>query len=81
MFGQFTQVAGSLLVLAPFVFVQLGRLDSRSRTVVLLNLAGSTILATEAALSSQWGFLLLEGAWAVVSAIGLIRAPRSSNGG
>jgi hypothetical protein len=73
MAGQFIQVAGSLLILVPFVLAQVGRLDARSRASLLLNLAGSATLAADAAIGSQWGFLLLEGAWAVVSAIGLLR--------
>lgn len=74
MAGQLVQIVGSLLILVPFTLSQMGRLDSRARSYLLLNLTGSLTLAGDAAATSQWGFLLLEGAWAVVSAIGLIRA-------
>lgn len=80
MVGQLVQVGGSLLILVPFGLVQLGRLDGRSRASLLLNLAGSATLAADAAAGSQWGFLLLEGAWAAVSAIGLARGPRRRPG-
>jgi hypothetical protein len=44
-----------------------------------LNLVGSAILAVLAAVSSNWGFLLLEGAWALVSGWSLVaRAYRRS---
>ena len=73
---QLLQIAGSLLILVPFGLAQLGRLSARSRASLLLNLAGSAILAGDAAFGSQWGFLILEGSWAIVSAIGLLRRPR-----
>lgn len=79
MAGQLVQIVGSLLILVPFSLSQTGRLGSRSRSYLLLNLAGSLILAADAAATSQWGFLLLEGAWAIVSAIGFIRASRSGD--
>ncbi|MFF5227874.1 hypothetical protein [Dactylosporangium sp. NPDC000521] len=61
------QILGSLCVLLPFVLVQLGVWTSTSRRYVWLNLIGSTALAVEAALGRDWGFLLLEGVWALVS--------------
>ncbi|MGH3451241.1 MAG: CBU_0592 family membrane protein [Haloechinothrix sp.] len=71
--GQIVQVLGSLLVLAAFALAQQERVDSRSRAYLVLNLAGSAILAVEALLGRQWGFLLLEAVWAAVSAAGLWR--------
>ncbi len=69
--GQVVQVAGSLLVLAGFALAQRGVLDQRSRVYLVLNLVGSAVLAVDAAKGQQWGFLLLEGVWAIVSAVGL----------
>ncbi|GAB3847403.1 hypothetical protein ACFPIJ_41645 [Dactylosporangium cerinum] len=70
----FVQVLGSLCVLVPFVLVQLGRLTSASLWYISLNLAGSTVLAIEAAIGHNWGFLLLEAVWAVVSLRSLLTA-------
>jgi hypothetical protein len=71
--GQLLQIAGALAVLAAFALAQAGRLDAASRPYLLLNLAGSAVLAAEAYLGAQWGFLLLEAAWAAVSARGLLQ--------
>jgi hypothetical protein len=70
---QLIQIAGALLVLAAFTAAQLGRLDPYSRTYLVLNLAGSTVLSYLALAGRDWGFLLLEGVWALVSAWGLLR--------
>lgn len=74
--GQVVQVVGSLLVLAGFVPAQRGVLDQTSRGYLALNLAGSGVLPVEAVFERQWGFLLLEGVWAIVSAAGLLRSLR-----
>jgi hypothetical protein len=70
--GQVVQIVGSLLVLAGFALAQRGVLDPKSRIYLVLNLVGSAILAVDAALGRQWGFLLLEGVWAIVSAVALV---------
>jgi uncharacterized membrane protein len=71
---QVIQITGSLCVLVPFVLAQFGRLDSRSVAYASLNLVGSTVLSVQAAQGRQWGFLLLEGVWAGVSLLALLRA-------
>ncbi|MEO7198462.1 MAG: hypothetical protein ABIZ50_08320 [Solirubrobacterales bacterium] len=64
---QAVQIAGAILILVAFAGAQFGRLDQRSISYLVLNLLGSAILAVLAALESQYGFLLLEGVWAIVS--------------
>jgi len=68
---QVVQVIGAALILVAYVAAQVERLDPRSRLYLGLNLIGSLILAVLAAAGSQWGFLLLESAWAIVSFWGL----------
>ncbi len=67
------QVAASLLILVPFVLAQVGRVTTSSIAYLVLNLVGSTVLAVDALFGAQWGFLLLEAVWAIVSAIALVR--------
>jgi hypothetical protein len=73
---QVIQVIGALLILSAFAAVQFDRMRTDSQLYLTLNLIGSAILAVLALNSSQWGFVLLEGVWAIVSAIGLAAAMR-----
>lgn len=68
---QLIQIVGALLILAGFAAVQFERMRPDSRLYLALNLVGSAILAVLAWVESQWGFLLLETVWAIVSAWGL----------
>jgi hypothetical protein len=70
------QLVGALLILVPFAAVQLGRSSPASVGYLAFNLVGSLLLAALALHGSQWGFLLLETVWALVSAWGLLRRAR-----
>ena len=74
---QVIQVCGSLLILVAFAGAQRGTLDPTSRTYLVLNLVGSAVLAVLAFHERQWGFLLLEACWALVSAHSLLRGPKA----
>lgn len=65
--GDVLQVAGALALLVPFVLTQFGRMTSDSLAYIVLNAAGSSLLAVLAALGRDWGFLLLEATWAAVA--------------
>ena len=67
------QILGSLLILAAFVATLAGRLQQSSYAYLTMNAAGSTALAIEAAISVEWGFLLLEGVWAAGSLYSIAR--------
>jgi hypothetical protein len=64
---QALQILGALLVLAAFALAQMHKLDHQAYPYLLLNLVGSALLAVLAAVEHQWGFLLLEGCWALIS--------------
>jgi hypothetical protein len=69
--SQLVQVIGALAILAAFVAAQLRYFDVRSWSYLSLNFAGAFVLAIVAWHERQWGFLLLEGVWTLVSAWGL----------
>jgi DMSO/TMAO reductase YedYZ heme-binding membrane subunit len=71
---QVIQIIGALLILGAYAAAQFDRLETTSRTYLTLNLIGSAILAVLALASSQWGFVLLETVWAIVSAWSLLEA-------
>jgi hypothetical protein len=70
---QLVSVLGSLLVLVAYVASQFGWLSGKNPAYAFANIAGSGLLAVVAALESQWGFLLLEGAWVSVSLVAMVR--------
>ena len=70
---QAVSIAGAVLILLPFAANQLGKLTATSPAYQVMNLIGSAALTAVAVIESQYGFILLEGAWALVSAAGLAR--------
>jgi hypothetical protein len=77
---QLVSVAGSMMILAAYGANQLGRWTAARLEYMLLNLAGSGVLAFVAVVEEQWGFLLLEGVWAFVSAWALVRRSSAAPG-
>ncbi len=75
---QVVSVFGALLILGAYAANQLGRTDVSSLTYQVTNLVGSGILTVVAITEAQWGFILLEGTWALVSLWGTIRILRGS---
>jgi hypothetical protein len=80
--AQVAQVIGALLILVAYAAAQFGMLDHRSYRYIALNLLGATALALLAWREEQWGFLLLEGVWSLVSGLALVsrlREPRPAS--
>ena len=78
---QVVQIVGAVLILAAFAALQRGSMSPRSRLYLWLNFVGSAILAGVALATSNWGFLLLEAVWAVVSLRSLTEMRRRGSAG
>ena len=66
------------MILAAYAAAQTGRWTPANLAYLWLNLVGSAILAVIAAITRNWGFLLLEGVWAIVTAHSLLKRPRAA---
>jgi hypothetical protein len=74
---QVLQIAGAICILAAYMAAQFRYLNPQSALYLVLNIVGSALLAVLAAIDRQWGFLLLETVWAIVSLWGLATLGRS----
>ena len=71
---QIISVVGAMGCLIPFAALQFKRMSSTGLTYALLNFMGSETLTVVAIIEQQYGFILLEGVWAIVSAVGVVRS-------
>jgi hypothetical protein len=73
---QAISVLGALLILLAFAANLLQWMNTSNLWYSLMNLVGSAILTVVAVINQQLGFILLEGAWALVSLWGIITVLR-----
>jgi hypothetical protein len=71
--AQTIQIVGAILILIAYVAAQFKYMSPHSVSYLLANLVGSVTLAALALIDSQWGFLLMETVWALVSGVNLAR--------
>ena len=69
-------IAGAVLVLIAYGAHQLRRMRSETFVYQLLNLCGGAMLLAAAVTTRQAGLILMEGAWTVFSAWGLVQVAR-----
>ena len=70
---QLASLVGAVMVLGGYAALQTGRLARESVAFCLLNFVGSALLTWVAVVDRRVGFILLEGLWAVLSLIPLLK--------
>lgn len=76
--AQVVQILAALMILGAFGGVQTGKLEPTAPSALTLNTIGGASLAALAFSDQQWGFVLLEGVWALIAAWGLARASQNA---
>ena len=74
---QLLSLAGAVLILVAYAASQLGRLAPQTVQYQLLNFVGAAALCVTAVAGRQYGFILLEGSWTILSLLGLLKLARA----
>jgi hypothetical protein len=80
MYSQLASLVGAELVLAGYLALQRGWLGREHRSFHALNFFGSALLTAVAIIDRRAGFILLEGAWALLSLPGMLKSPATRGG-
>ena len=78
---QVISVVGALAILGAYVANQFRLIGPSNMSYSVLNFVGSAVLTVIAVIEVQWGFILLEAVWALVSLWGIITLLRGGTPG
>jgi tetrahydromethanopterin S-methyltransferase subunit H len=70
---QAAQLTAGAIVVAAYAAVQMRLIDPLRPLNLVANFAGTAVLATVAVIHQQWGFVLTNGFWALISLWSLTR--------
>ena len=78
---QIISVVGALAILGAYVANQFRLMGPQNMSYSVMNFVGSAVLTVIAVIEVQWGFILLEAVWALVSLWGIITLLRGGTPG
>lgn len=78
MINQVLSLVGAAMILVAYLAFQRGWLERKHRLYHALNFVGSALLTVVAVADGRAGFIILEGAWALLSIPGTLRPPRAT---
>lgn len=78
MLDQLIAIIGAVLMLGAYLALQRGWVAATDRSYSVLNFVGALLLTWVAVVDRRWGFILVEGAWALLSIPGMVRRERHS---
>ncbi|MFN8287187.1 MAG: hypothetical protein U0V74_10560 [Chitinophagales bacterium] len=67
-------IFGVTLLLLAFLLNAMGRLDKTSRIYILMNLVGAALACWASLIINYLPFVVLEGAWALVALVALVKS-------
>jgi hypothetical protein len=76
---QVVSVLGALAILAAYAANQFRLMGPANLSYSVMNFVSSAVLTVVAVVEVQWGFILLEGVWALVSLWGMIAILRAGS--
>jgi hypothetical protein len=74
-FFQVLSLVGAAMILGAYVGYQRGTMGRDNLSYNLLNFVGSGLLTWVAVIDRRWGFIVLEGSWALLSLVPILRPP------
>ncbi|MGH8015079.1 MAG: CBU_0592 family membrane protein [Candidatus Zixiibacteriota bacterium] len=76
---QVLSIGAAITILAAYAGLQLGYLDNKRPLFNWVNLIGAIILCIVAFRAAQWGFVILEATWGIISLWPLFRLKKAGS--
>ena len=74
---QWLGITGMILILGAYSLLQTDRISSRNLSYSVMNAVGALLLVVSLLFDFNLSALIVEGFWAIISAVGIIRGIRS----